>query len=176
MIVKTQTSAHDALEDPLSGSTRSTKRSLVVFSSIAMLIVLTGIRPEEVSVFGLKFPGLTLPIFNGALLILLFLNICTFLVYGLSDYFRFKHRLDVYNFCRASDADEAIHTDRSSYEAQHQEHLKQEFLQMTGYRPFEIQHRPTKTLVVVRISLDLVAPFLFGVISFALYLFMHVLQ
>lgn len=174
--MKTQASAHNALEDPLSGSTRSAKRSLIVFSCIAILIVLTGVRPDEVSVFGLKFPGLTLPILNSGILILLTLSIFTFFVYGLSDYYRFRHRLDVYDLCRAGDADEAIHTNPDSYETQTQQHHDDEFMQMTGYQPFEIPHRPTKALISVRLILDLIAPLLFGVASIGVFLFKHVLS
>lgn len=171
----TQISAHNALDDPLSGSTRSTKRSLVVFSSIALLIVLTGVRPEEVSVFGLRFPGLTISILNGGLLILLGLSIFTFIVYGLSDFFRFRHRMDIYNRCRAGDADKAIHTNPDSCEAQSQQHYEDEFMQMTGYRPFEISHRPTMALTAARLTLDLILPLVFGVVCMLLFIVKHVI-
>ncbi|MEM9051882.1 MAG: hypothetical protein AAGC47_07525 [Bacteroidota bacterium] len=173
---QTQSSAHNVLEDPLSGATRSTKRSLIVFSCIAVLVVLTGVSPDEVSVFGLKFPGLTLSILNGGILTLLALSIITFLIYGFSDFFRFRHRLDVYNHCRANDINKGVHNDPNSYEAQQQKYYEEEFIQITGYKPFEIPHRPTKILIAVRISLDLIIPFAFGLIAMALFIFKHLLK
>ena len=171
---KTQESAHNALEDPLSGSTRSTKRLLFVFSSICLLIVLTGVSPNAVSVFGLQFPGLTLSILNVGLLILLSLTLVTFVVYGVSDYFRFRHRLDVYNLSRAGDIDSAIHANPNDYDEMTRDHYEEEFRQMTGYRPFEIPHRPTKTLVLFRFILDMLLPLLFGLASLILFLVCHV--
>lgn len=67
-----------------------------------------------------------------------------------------------------------MHTNPDSYDARTHQHYEDEFIQMTGYRSFEIPHSPTKTLVAVRITLDLIAPLLFGVASMLLFVFKHV--
>ena len=175
MSTETQTSAHDVLDDPLGGSTRSAKRLMLVFSCISLLIVFTGVSPDEVSVFGLKFPGLTLSVFNTGLLWMFGISIFSFIIYGTSDFFRHKRRLDVYNHCRANDVDSAILTDPASYEAQEQQFHEDEFTQMTGYKSFEIPHAPTKVLVFLRLSIDLYFPVIFAVFCFILFIIRHVI-
>ena len=174
MNIKTQASAHNALEDPLSGATRSSKRFMLIFASIALLIVMTGVTPDEVGVFGLKFPGLTLTVLNNGLIAILALSIFTFFVYSLSDYYRFRHKLNVYDRCRAVDMDSAIHTNPTLEEAMKQKFHEEEFEQMTGYKPYEIPHRPTMSLIYTRWILDCVAPLGFAVVSVVLFLVFHV--
>lgn len=175
MTGKTQASAHNALEDPLSRSTRSAKRLMLVLSCISFLIVLTGVRPDEVSVFGLKFPGLNLSVLNYGLLTLLVVSIFSFCVYGLSDFFRFRHRLDVYNRSRAHEMDWAISTDPNSYEEQTRQFYEEEFERLTGYKPYEIPHHPTKLLIYTRIGIDLLLPVALGVLSLVLFISLHIL-
>ena len=176
MTAETQASAHNALEDPLSRSTRSAKRLMLVLSCIGFLIVLTGVRPDEVSVFGLKFPGLNLAVLNCGLLILLMVSIFSFCIYGLSDFFRFRHRLDVYNRWRASDIEDAMSTDPNSYKEQERQFYEEEFERNTGYKPYEIPHNPTKRLIYLRIFIDLLLPVAFGVLSLVLFIWCHVLE
>ncbi len=175
MSAQTQTSAHDLLDDPLSSSTRSAKRLMLVFSCISLLIVFTGVSPDEVSVFGLKFPSLTLSVFNKGLLWLFGISIFSFIVYGTSDFFRHRRRLDVYNRCRANDADSASLTDPASYEAQKDQFHEDQFLRMTGYRSFEIPHAPTKALVYLRLVIDLFAPIIFALFCFVFFIIEHVM-
>ena len=175
MTTETQASAHNVLEDPLSRSTRSAKRLMLVLSCISFLIVLTGVRPDEVSVFGLKFPGLNLSVLNYSLLTLLVVSIVSFFVYGLSDFFRFWHRLDVYNRSRAHEIDRAISTDPNSDEEQKRRFWEKEFEEITGYKYFEIPHGPTKALTNARVFIDFLLPMAFGVLSLVLFISLQIL-
>ena len=174
MSATTQASANDILGDPLSGATRSSKRLMLVFSCISLLIVFTGVTPDEVGVFGLKFPGLTISLLNTGLLWIFAISIFSFLVYGISDLLRYRHRIDVYKQCRARDMDAKISTDPSSYEAQQTRFYEQEFEGMTGYKPFNIPHAPAKVLVYLRGFLDFGAPALFAIFCYIYFILRHV--
>ena len=144
---------------------------MLFFSCISILIVFTGVSPEEVGVFGLRFPGLTLSILNNGLIILLAYNILSFFFYGLSDFLRFRHRLGAYASFRALelyDVMEGLSPDK-------EEHFADELKSVTGYKGSEIPLHRIKALLSVRVVIDLLFPLVFGVLSLVLFICLHVL-
>jgi len=55
----TKKAAFELLRDPLSSVTRATRKTLFVLSSICILVAYTGVVPDEASILGFKFSGLT---------------------------------------------------------------------------------------------------------------------
>lgn len=149
---------------------------MYIFSSITILIVFTGVNPDKFSVFGLEFPDLNLSVLNGVLLFLLGYSIVVFFVYGLSDYFRFRHRFDVYNIFWATGAYNAMSEDPGSYNVQQRQSDQEDLESMTGHKPLEIPFRRMKAFMYIRVAIiDLIFPLVIGVVSMVLFILLHVL-
>ncbi len=160
MSVTSDSSAYDLLGDPLSSVTRSTKRNLYVFTTLCILIVYTGVIPDETSVLGFKFPGLTESVINWGLFFLGSFNFISFSVHLWSDYFRYRHKRDLYDKSVANENFNAITTDPD--QATEKNHDMNEFKSMTGYTDYKIPKRLTKLLAQFKIFLDFIFPLLFG--------------
>lgn len=149
--------AFDLLGDPLSSVTRSTKKTLFVFASLCCLVGYTGILPDEASVFGFKFPGLTQNAIEIALLTLLLYSYVSFLIHLTSDCFRYRIAYDRYSLSRSMDISNSMFPPDEE-----EEYRESEFRRETGYSEQNVPHRLTMTISIVKLAVDVVLPVVFG--------------
>lgn len=154
----TKKAAQELLADPLSSVTRSAKKSMFVFASLCSLISYTGVVPEEATILGFKFPGLTPFLIRWVLLLLLVHSYVSFLIHLVADYLRHRILTDRYNLAVAYDVDEACSTPPNH----EKEHFETEFRDMTGYREQTVSPTVTKATNFARVALDFGFPVLFG--------------
>jgi hypothetical protein len=166
----TKKAAHELLADPLSSVTRSAKKSMFVFASLCCLISFTGVVPEEASILGFKFPGLTPALIRWVLLLLLVHSYTSFLIHLVADYLRHRILTDRYNLAMAHEVDEACFTPPDD----EKEHFESIFRYMTGYRKQTTSTKVTKAASFARVALDFGFPVLFG-FSSLIYFFYKLL-
>jgi hypothetical protein len=152
--------AFELLGDQLSSVTRSTKKSLFIFSSLCLLIGFTGIAPEEASVLGFKFPGLTQSFIKLALLAVASYSYLSFLLYLLSDYLRFRIARDRYDLARAYDMISSMAPPDDE-----REYHDTEFGRETGYIEKHVPHWVIKVIFRIKFFFDFLFPLSFGLVS-----------
>jgi hypothetical protein len=162
----TKKAAQELLADPLSSVTRTAKKSMFVFASLCCLISYTGIVPEEATILGFKFPGLTPILIRWALFLLLFYSYLTFFVYLVADYLRHRILLDRYKLALAQEMDEVVSTPPDD----ERDHFQHEFRDLTGYRETTVHYGFTKATDFGRVVLDFAFPVIYGLAS-AIYFF-----
>lgn len=153
--------AQDLLADPLSAVTRTAKKSMFVCASLCLLIGHTGILPEEATILGFKFPGLTPTLISWLLLILLFYSYTTFVIHLISDFLRHKIILDRYSLAVALD----VHDACSSPPNEEDDYHEQEFCEVTGYKERAVSPSIAKATNNAKIALEFIFPILFGLYS-----------
>jgi hypothetical protein len=156
----TKKAAFELLGDPLSSVTRATRKTLFVLSSICILVGYTGVVPDEASILGFKFPGLTQNLINYTLFVLVCYSFISFTVHLCSDFFRHRIALDRYSLSRASDAIASMYPPDDE-----QDYHDSEFRRETGYVEKHVPHSLTKTLVFAKIGLDFIFPVVFGLLA-----------
>lgn len=152
--------AFELLGDPLSSVTRATKKSLYVFSSLCILIGFTGVVPDEATVLGFKFPGLTQSVINFSLLALAFYSYLNFVLHLVSDFLRYQIASDRYNLARASDMIGSMAPPDDG-----QDHYDSEFRRETGYIEKRIPHWLTTLMIRLKLAFDFIIPLVFGLAS-----------
>lgn len=165
--------ANELLSESLSGSTRSDRRLVLVYSTICLLIAYTGIIPDEPSVLGFIFPGLTETIiYWGLFALALFTYVC-FVTRLASDYQRYRFLKDKVEQRSASDLHDAMYT--TPEEVAYQEHDKEEFERDTGYKPFAVSDSSVKRLASFRLLLDCWVPLSYGAVALLIFALMRLL-
>jgi hypothetical protein len=154
----TKNAAQELLADPLSSVTRSAKKSMFVFASLCCLISYTGVVPEEATILGFKFPGLTPQLIRWVLLLLLVHSYISFLIHLLADYLRHRILTDRYNLAVAHEVEEACSTPPNDED----EHSKSEFRGLTSYREQAVSPTVTKATNFAKVVLDFGFPVSFG--------------
>jgi hypothetical protein len=154
----TKKAAQELLADPLSSVTRSAKKSMFVFASLCCLISYTEVVPDEATILGFKFPGLTPLLIRWVSLLLLVHSYVTFLIHLVADYLRHRILTDRYNRAVSDEMDEACSTPPDDDE----EHFDSEFRRLTGYREQAVSPTVTKATNFARVVLDFGFPILFG--------------
>lgn len=149
--------AFELLGDPLSSVTRATKKSLFVFSSLCILIGFTGVVPDEASVLGFKFPGLTQSVINLSLLALAIYSYLNFVLHLVSDFLRFRIASDRYDLSRASDMINSMVPPDDE-----QDFHEAEFRRQTGYIERHVPHWATKLITRLKLFFDFLFPLSFG--------------
>ena len=71
--------------DPLTTSTRTARRSLLVVSLIAITVAMTGLVPTKISALGIEFSPMNRPGFFAVIELVLLYYLITFLFYALHD-------------------------------------------------------------------------------------------
>jgi hypothetical protein len=163
----TKKAAQELLADPLSSITRTSKKSMFVFASLCCLISFTGVAPDEASILGFKFPGLTPSLIRWVLLLLLLHSYITFLIHLVPDYLRHRVLTDRYNFALALEIDAAASTPPDEAADFHEN----EFRSMTGYKEQTVSPRVTKATNFAKLALDFAFPVIFGLLSLAYFFF-----
>ncbi len=161
--------AHDLLGDPLSPVTRSTKRSLYTFTLLMMLITYTGVVSGEASILGFNFPGLTKGLIQWGLFCLSLFSYITYFVHAGSDFFRYKHKKDIYELKIAQEIDSHIVPD-DAYLMAREDHMAEEFREMTGYTDYEMPIKTTKYLSEIKLLVDFWVPVVFGAVGLIYFL------
>lgn len=157
---RSKKAAFELLGDPLSSVTRATKKSLYVFSSLCMLIGFTGVVPDEATVLGFKFPGLTQSVINLSLLALATYSYLNFVLHLVSDFLRYRIASDRYNLARASDMiDSMVPPDDE------QDFRDAEFRRETGYIEKNVPNWATSLVIRLKLGFDFMFPLSFGLIS-----------
>ena len=158
MNATTKKLAYEFLGDPLSSVTRATKRALFVFSVIGLLVGYTGVLPEDASVFGFKFPGLTQTFVELSLFALLVYHFIIFIIYIVSDLARFRIARDKYSQSMAIEVSDATSTPPDDEE----EFNKDEFRRDTGYVEEFVPHSLIITVGRLKLIFDFAFPLVFG--------------
>jgi hypothetical protein len=158
--------AYDLMGDPLSSATRSIKKSLYVFSSLCALIGFTGVIPDEASVIGVKFPGLTQNVINFTLLTLATYNYIYFVIHAFSDFLRYRIASERYNRAHANfiQATMVPYDDEQDFE-------EREFRRETGYSEIVTPYWLLKWVVSLKFVFDFGFPLLVGIISIGYFYF-----
>ncbi len=157
----TKKAARELLADPLSSVTRSAKKSMFVFASLCCLISYTGVVPEEATILGFKFPGLTPLLIRWVLLLLFVHSYVSFLIHLVADYLQHRILTDRYNLAVAYEIDEACSTPTNDED----EYFESEFRGLTGYREQKVPPMVTKATNFARVTLDFGFPVVFGFTS-----------
>lgn len=153
--------AYEALGDPLSSATRSAKKTVYVFATLCVLVAYTGVVPQDPSIAGFRFPGLTEDVIRYALLLLTIFSLISFLSGLIPDILRYIHLVDAYKLRRAGEIDDAIHTD--PYTAHEEEFREREFESKTGYKPPKVPEWLIVWSQRLRFFLDSVFPVIYAV-------------
>ncbi|WP_411825463.1 hypothetical protein [Luteolibacter sp. AS25] len=153
----TQKAAYDLLSDPLSSVTRATKKTLFIFATLCCLVGYTGVIPEEASVFGFRFPGLTPSVIELALFVLLFYSFISFAVHLASDWCRSRIVSNRYSLARGIDAVNSM----SPPDDEEGFHARQFELE-SGHTDKSVSHGATKSLGIIKLVLDFYFPLVFG--------------
>ncbi len=163
----TNDAAFQLLGDALSSVTRTSRRNVIVFSSLCLLAANTGVNPTNISIPFFKFENLSENFVVLSLLAFTITSFLSFIVNAWSDVLRFRHRVDKYNLTIAFEIDSALAGPPDEYE----EYREYTFEEETGYRPFVIPHSSTTAIKYVKLFFDFVFPFLFGLGSILIYVF-----
>lgn len=134
---------------------------MFVFASLCCLISYTGVVPEDATILGFKFPGLTQPLIRWVLLLLLVHSYVSFLIHLVADYLRYRILTDRFNLAVAHELDDACSTPPDDAA----EYYESEFRGLTGYREQAVSPTVTKATNFARVALDFVFPALFGLSS-----------
>jgi hypothetical protein len=161
----TNEAAFHLLSDALSSVTRASRRNVIILSTICFVVSKTGVNPSDLSVPFFKFQDLSEQFIVLGLYAFLIISYLSFLANATSDYFRFKHQSDRYNFEVAFDIDSAM----AGPPDEHQDHSEREFEIDTGYKPFSIPHGVTKAIRCVKTIMDFIFPVIFGLISILVF-------
>lgn len=161
--------AFELLADPLSSSTRTTKRYLYLFSGLCLIFSYTGVIPDSPRLLGFKLPDLSGVMLLWGLVGLTAFNLVSFLAALIPDYIRYRLTMDAFALQKARIVDDSIHT--GPYDEQERDHYEQEFCSMTGYRAYQASEKLTLGITRFRFALDFIVPLLFaawGIVSFVL--------
>ena len=151
---------YELLSDPFRSSTQSTKRFLYALSIFSGLVAYTGVMPSTPRVLGFEFPGMTEQLAFWIIFVLSLFTLISFTVYFISDFVGYLYLKDRANLKNAYQIDSEIYTD--PYDRDHQEQINEDFQAETGYKPLEISSNVPLILSIVRVFIDGVIPFLFG--------------
>jgi hypothetical protein len=149
----------ELLFDQLSPVTRSAKKTMLVFASLSCLISFTGVVPEEATILGFKFPGLTPSLIRWVLLILLVHSYLSFIIHLIPDYLRSQTILDDYNRVFAVGY---LNSQTQSYE---EDERDRELRDYGNYKEPKNFLKWTKLASFGRLALDFGFPTAFGLFS-----------
>jgi hypothetical protein len=163
--IESNQAASNLLEDALSSVARSTRRNLIVLSTLCWIVSSTGINPSNFSFPFFKIENLSEIYIVYGLLGFTIFSFVSFFAHAISDFLRFKHKKDVYDLAIARQIDNEINTPPDL----EQKHVNKEFEGQTGYKSFFISYRLTSVLYFIKIVLDFIFPVIYGVISILMF-------
>ena len=147
------------LEDCLSSVARSAKRNLLLFSSLCLVVSTSKIDPTSLKVPFLNTKALAEQYIIYGLVIFLIYGFVSFLCHAAADYFKFRHKRDVYEQAVARLRDSAINTPPDK----EQQYYDEEFEEQTGYKSFYMPSDTIKLIGYTKIFIEFVFPVAYGI-------------
>ena len=165
-----ETSNKKALElsaDSLTAETRSSRKSLILLTTLGIVMSLAGITPNKISLFGIEFPNLSASFLLWILVAFLSFMLTAFVMYAFPNYLRYRYYRDEFQRKFASeDLDSRIPPGEEEYDALTME---------TDYRPDHAPMRWGLKAARLRTLFDFALPILYGALGLVI-LVGHALQ
>ena len=148
------------LSDSLSPVTRTTRNKVMLFSTLGLIVALTGVTPDEPKLFGLEFPALTEKFIIASICTGILYFTVSFIIYSSVDRSKYVYLLDKFQNAKAIDLWSTYDLQKDDYE----DMQEREFKSITGY---DLQKAPKQSSqnISFRSVLDFYLPWIYGSVS-----------
>ncbi len=151
--------------DTLSFATKSAKKSLLIFATLSFIVSTSKIESGDFQIPFLRTENITKEYIVFGLFLFLIYSLINFIINASADYFKFKHKKDVYTQT-LSIKNYAENTPPNPQE----EYLNQEFEDETGYKSYNIPPIATQIIFYSKLLIDFAIPILYGIFSLFLFI------